>query len=488
MQVCKRFFEATLAISHSYITDALNKSADGAYCGEDGRGRGTPSNKTPEEARQRVRDHISSFPAVESHYCRKNTGKLYLDSTLTVSEMHRLYVVQCERDGVHPVSESLYRSVFDHEFNMSFHVPKKDQCLTCHVHKEAKRTRTLTPKMEEDHKQHVERKREAKREKGKDKKLAKKRNNLHVASFDLQKVLQIPFDETSVTYYMRKLHMYNLTVFDMADNKGYCYMWTEVEGQRGSNEIGTCIYKYLESLPKSVEHVILYSDTCAGQNRNQFMTAALHHAVHNIPNLKIIEQKYLESGHSHMEVDSMHALIEKKSKRVSVYHPDQWMTVAQCAKVQGDPYTVLPLTHESFFDFKAVARQTMQNTTKNTRKQTVNWLKIKCLRVTEDDRDTVHYKYRQIDDFMQLKISTTNTRNNPQARVAGMVLLSLYTQQVPISPAKKEDLLKLCTTGVIPAHNHHYYINLPTSDNTTDCLPDVDVLEEHDDTDGEFPQ
>ena len=164
------------------------------------------------------------------------------------------------------------------------------------------------------------------------------------------------------------------------------------------------------------------------------------------------------------------------------------MTVVQCAKVQGDPYTVLPLTHESFFDFKALARQTMQNTTKNTKKQTVQWLKIKCLRVTKDDRGNVHYKYRQAENFMQLKISTTHpsTRNNPQARVTGMLLPSLYTHQVPITQAKKKDLLKLCTTKVIPAHHHYYYYNLPTSDNTTDCLPDLDVQEENDDTDGQF--
>ena len=31
---------------------------------------------------------------------------------------------------------------------------------------------------------------------------------------------------------MSQLH--NLTVFSMADQKGYCYMWIEVEGQRGS--------------------------------------------------------------------------------------------------------------------------------------------------------------------------------------------------------------------------------------------------------------
>lgn len=483
IQVCKRFFEATLAISHSYIKDALTKSADGAFCGSDGRGKSTPANKTPEAARQRVRDHIQSFPTVESHYARKNTGKLYLDCKLNVSQMHRLYTVECERESIQPVSESLYRNIFDHEFNISFHIPKKDQCLKCHVYNSAKEANALTPEIEEDHKEHLERKVEARFEKQKDVKDAQKSPDLHVASFDLQKVLQTPFDPTSMTYYKRKLHMYNLTVFSMADQKGYCYMWTEVEGQRGSNEIGTCIYKYLESLPRSVQHVIFYSDTCTGQNRNQFMTAALHHAVNNIPHIKIIEQKYLESGHTQMEADSIHACIEKASKGVRIYHPDQWMTVAQCAKKKGEPYTVLPLTHEAFFDFKTVAKNRMHNTKQNVKKEKVDWLKIKCLRVIENEEDTVFYKYRLGDNFQRLKITGTTTRRNPPA--TGMILPSLYSQQVPISNSKKKDLLSLCTSGVIPGHHHDYYRTLPSSTNSTDCLPDVDVTEEQDDTDKE---
>lgn len=483
VQVCKRFFQATLAISHSYINDALTKSAGGAFCGSDRRGKSTPVNKTPEAARQKVRDHIKSFPTMESHYARKNTSKLYLDCKLNVSQMHRLYTVECEKEDVQPVSESLYRNIFDHEFNISFHVPKKDQCLKCHVYHAAKEAKALTPELEEDHKDHMERKRDARFEKENDVKSAKKKLDLHVASFDLQKVLPTPYDPTSITYYKRKLHMYNLTVFSMADQKGYCYMWTEVEGQRGSNEISTCIYKYLESLPKSVQHVIFYSDTCTGQNRNQYMTAALHHAVNNIPHLKIIEQKYLESGHSQMEVDSMHACIEKQCKGVRVHHPDQWITVAQCAKKTGEPYTVLPLTHEAFYNFKMVAKNTMKNTKTNVIGETINWLKIKCLRVMEGDGDSVFYKYRMGDNFQRLKITGTNTRSNPSA--SGMILPSLYYQRVPISKSKKKDLLSLCTSGVIPAHHHTYYTNLPSAVTTTDCLPDVDLTEALDDTDAE---
>jgi hypothetical protein len=39
-----------------------------------------------------VEEHIATFPKVSSHFCRKDTSKLYLDSRLNVVKMHRLYI------------------------------------------------------------------------------------------------------------------------------------------------------------------------------------------------------------------------------------------------------------------------------------------------------------------------------------------------------------------------------------------------------------
>ena len=44
--VCNRFFLATLNVGHAYIQYALDNVQDGLVCGEDGRGRHQPSNKT----------------------------------------------------------------------------------------------------------------------------------------------------------------------------------------------------------------------------------------------------------------------------------------------------------------------------------------------------------------------------------------------------------------------------------------------------------
>jgi len=120
-----------------------------------------------------------------------------------------------------------------------------------------------------------------------------------IATFDLQSVPQIPCTEVSTLYYSRKLNTYNLTVCSMkTPHDAVCYCWTEIDGNRGSSEIGTSLYKWLTSLPDSVDEVIIYSETCGGQNRNRHMAALLLYTV-QMTNLKIIHQKFLERGHTY---------------------------------------------------------------------------------------------------------------------------------------------------------------------------------------------
>ena len=104
--------------------------------------------------------------------------------------------------------------------------------------------------------------------------------------------------------------MYNLSVVSLADKHGVCCLWDDTSGQKGSSEVATCLMLYLSYLPHTVKHVFLYSDTWSGQNRKQFV-AALHHAVRTMDKIEIVDQKFLESGHSHMEFDAMHSTIER---------------------------------------------------------------------------------------------------------------------------------------------------------------------------------
>jgi len=91
------------------------------------------------------------------------------------------------------------------------------------------------------------------------------------------------------------------------------------------------MYKWLTSLPDSVDKVIIYSDTCGGQNRNRHIAAVLLYAA-QITKLMTIHQKFLERGHTYMEVDSMPSAIVFAKRNVPVHSPHEWQNVFRAAR------------------------------------------------------------------------------------------------------------------------------------------------------------
>jgi len=57
-------------------------------------------------------------------------------------------------------------------------------------------------------------------------------------------------------------------------------------------------------------------------------------------------------------------------------------------------------------------------------------------------------------------------------------LKQAYIRPLPVSEAKKKDLMKLCQKGVICEKFHAFYEQLCTASNIVDTLPEPDVTEE----------
>ena len=112
-RVCKALFLKTLDISQQVVYTTLSKKTSTNACtsDSDNRGKHTPRNKTDAARIQRVEDHIKSFPATESHYCRKSSSKTYLDSSLNIKIMYRLYCQRMSELQEEPVKEHLYRKM-----------------------------------------------------------------------------------------------------------------------------------------------------------------------------------------------------------------------------------------------------------------------------------------------------------------------------------------------------------------------------------------
>ena len=307
-------------------------------------------------------------------------------------------------------------------------------------------------------------------EKEKDKEASKQNKCLYTVTFDLQAVLYTPCSNVSKVFYKRKLYCYNLTVFSLADKTGTCYLWDEINGQRRS-EIGSCIITHLKGLPSSVKHVILYSDCCSGQNQNQYLAAGLHHTVQTSSPIEVIEQKFLESGHTHMECDSMHSAIEHAKKATSIYHPEQWDTAVHMAR-RNKPYVVVPMRYDSFKDLNSFTKDVYSKMKTDSGGKRVKWMKIKVLRVAKATPDEIQFKESfEEDTFRSICISLKQTRGRPSDSVKPIP--KKCASPLPISVKKKQDLLSLCDSLVIPALYGHFYQGLKTNKSMKDRLPDL---------------
>lgn len=293
-------------ICQQKITTGINKTTP------DKRGCHPPSNKKTPEDIKLVKRSLKSLPAYESHYCRKESSKLYLPYHFTLNKCYEMY----SKNLINPVSRKLYEKMF-HEANIKIKEPKKDTCNKCDVLKMQIQMQTDGPekivllKEQELHHKMAEM---AYATKKLDKASMQIEDNKLVLSFDLQQCLPTPSLQNSIAFYKRQLWTYNLTIHNLKTDQATCYIWNESMAKRGANEIASCVYNYLMNLPAQITHVCLYSDSCPGQNKNSIFLAMCLYVLKKSPSLEVLEHKFLVPGHTRMECDSDHAQIEKKKK------------------------------------------------------------------------------------------------------------------------------------------------------------------------------
>lgn len=473
--VCRKFFLATFDISCKQIYNLMRKLNQNENVSVDGRGRHN-KNKTSGETSQYIKMHIESFPALESHYCRKSSNKKYLAANLNIKKMYNLY---CEwLREYHPehkkASQHIYRQIFNNDFNFSFHSPKKDQCLVCSKFNNANAEEKVL--LQDSYDFHQKQKNLSRVSKQADKNDSDINNALKVFTFDLQKVLSTPCAEISTLYYSRKFSTYNLTFYDLSTKDGFCYVWNENEGGRGSDEIGSILINFLNSLETfvNVKEVTFYCDCCSGQNRNQYIASLLLHALKN-SNLETINIKFLVSGHTQMEVDSMHSAIECSKKGLTVFSPPEWLSIIRNAR-KDQPYFIKEINHKSFYDLKKLKNDRIEGDFKsNANNKKVEWLKIRWLQFRKSKPNTIYYKQDfEREKFEKIKVSFKEGADE-------VVPIRKYKKKIKLSENKLNDLLKLCKNGTIPPFYHAFYNNLKSDATARDTLPETDVEDSPDD-------
>lgn len=451
-RVCKEFFLRTLDISNKRYSNVVQKKRETNIALTDKRGRHTPSNKMSESQIKFVLQHIRSFPKFKSHYSRaQNPNRRYLTISLNLKKMYQLYTEKCSEAKRPPVRLSYYRMLFNTRFNLSFHKPYSDTCNTCdklnNIIKHSDQEQDIQDAVEKK-KNHLTKAEAARNNKNKILEIADTSRNRVAIVFDLQKTLPTPLLTCSKVYYLRQLWTYNLCVHNLATKQATMFMWSECEASRGSQDIMSCLLKFIQGLPANINHIDAYSDNCGGQNKSKFVVKFWSYIVTNT-NIKSVDHKFFIPGHSYSECDQDFSVIENAKKNAThVFLPEDWHKIVAKASRK---FMVVQMNRN---DFKAITPmdQFMQDKVKGISK--MQWLHFErespfILFYKNDVSDDVFYPFKE----MNLANETSRPWRSLQ------VELPLLYQQPPMIKYKKyKDLIDLLQ--FIPPVNHAFYQNL----------------------------
>lgn len=278
-------------------------------------------HKIRDNVKNYVIDHIKKFPSESSHYSRNsNPYKRYLSPLLSVSKMHSLYINECknlELPAEYHVKECTYRNIFVTEFNLSFAHPKSDTCSTCDSNA-----------MSEEH---VENYNAAYNAMNSDREKVKNSKDICYLTIDLQQTMPLPKLSTSKAFYLRQMWFYNFGIHILYENISratFC-TWTEDIASRGSVEIYSSFLTALEldNDIKSKNHLIIWSDSAGGQNKN-FLMVYLYQYLILKGIFSIIDHKFPEVGHTYLDSDRDFGRIEKNlRKHQNIYVPEEYRNV-----------------------------------------------------------------------------------------------------------------------------------------------------------------
>ena len=138
-------------------------------------------------------------------------------------------------------------------------------------------------------------------------------------------------------------------------------------------------------MPDTVEHVIAYSDSCSGQNKNNYVLSMFLTEMQNHPHIKTIDHKFLVPGNTHMECDSDHAVVEKAKKRegFSIQQPENWYNIVRETR-RKNPFNVIIMDKNNIFDYESLYKLWCNGPfvlrPVNIKKKKINWYQIRWIR------------------------------------------------------------------------------------------------------------
>lgn len=413
MPVCKDAFCSLYQIGRKkieIIQKQLKSGLSAPSPSQQGRHKNRP-HKISEEVIACIVSHIKKFPAENSHYSRnKNENKQFLSPLLNVTQMHKMYIKECKEkklDDMYLVKISMYRHIFETRFNLSFGHPKSDTCSVCDAGGNTA-----------DHKDNYTFAFESQKI---DRQKPLSNKNIVYITMDLQQTMPLPKLSTSKAFYLRQMWLYNFGIHCITylGQKSYFFTWTEDVANRGSNEIASCLFRFCKMLKKEypeTNHLIVWSDSCAGQNKNFVILGLYEYLILNCF-FKIIDHKFPEVGHSYLDSDRDFGRIEKViRKHQTIFIPDQYRDIIKSSSTKN---SICVNMENFFYNFEELpGKLYLFRKQKNTLKDKINLRDdVKWIRV--DEFGYYYYKtcLNDYTPFRQVDLNKKGTQNLDRSEI-----------------------------------------------------------------------
>ncbi|KAJ9593391.1 hypothetical protein L9F63_015095 [Diploptera punctata] len=438
VEVCRNAYISLHAIS-SKVVQRLTKLVATNQSPVDVRGKSQNRGNTLDaHIVIKIDDHISSFPKKESHY--SSLPVTYLDSSLTVSKMHGLFIKKHpDLKGV--IKYEYYLKHFNDNYGYRFGRPQVDVCSTCEDLNTKIKSSTLNDVAKRAAvAELLVHKRRAKKFYSKMenvKNICKERNDVMAIAFDFMQNMPLPFIPVQEMFYLQG------------------------EALRGPNEVCSCLLDFINQISEEVKILYVFSDACAGQNRNHTLTRLLATLTMN-GRFSVIHQFYPIRGHSFLPCDRTFSVIKRQVRRLDrIYSPNQYDDIIRNARKLNPPYEVKRLLNNQVLNFKGWWPQYFKKTCKDIENKNLTF-NIKderlcrgCVEASEYIDGLHHGTFRlKKQDYVELPTTAA------------------YTGKLDINIKKIQDISKV--THYIPDEYKSFYediLKYPTS-NTADSDKD----------------
>ncbi|XP_049764962.1 uncharacterized protein LOC126094559 isoform X1 [Schistocerca cancellata] len=378
-------------------------------------------------------------------------------SASTASLFRDKYSEYCKEKQVPAVSESKFREIFVSEFNIGFKLPKSDACSKCDGFLIAINNSELCAEVTEKKQQYELHLKKADR--GQNMivsltALAKENSKEHhMIAVDMQQTFPTPKLTVAPAFYKRKIRTYNYGIHDCGSNKAYMFLWSEKDGGRGSDEVGSCLLKYLEITNPQTKHLHIITDNCEGQGKN-WTIIALGRSLVATKRFDSVQHYFPVVGHTMLPCDHDFGSIERyaRNRRPIVHTPDQWAEVIKSASPKH--FIVTKMEREDFRSLESL-KALISKRTESTTGDPHHFSEATQFKFESEDpfKLSVKHSYSDIGAFMSVDI-----RVKKKGRIVEPNPYQLpikYRKPLPINQKNIDDVLSLMP--YIPAANQDFF-------------------------------